>query len=451
MSSTQLPIDTRATLRIVTFRLLPILMVLYFMSYVDRVNVSFAAIEMNADLGMSTAAYGLGAGLFFIGYFIFEVPSNILLDKFGARVWITRIVISWGTIAGLMAFVNGETMFYVLRFLLGIAEAGFFPGIVYFLGIWFPRQQRARILSYVYMAAPISFLMGGPLSAFLMEIGNSHESFTGWRFMFATEGIITVVLGIVGFFFLVDRPSKAKWLSAAEAQDLEEKISGEDKEIAAVHGAGTLKKAFTPRVFALAFVYFGIAWGIYGIGFLLPLAISDFQTQFGLELSLLQVGLISAIPYAFAAVAMFLWSKHSDRTNERFKHVAIAAAAGGIALTLAFTFDSPYAIMAAVTVTAIGMFSTIPVFWQIPSLFLTGAAAAAGIGIINSIGNLAGFFAPYIIGGLKDATGSYQAGMLLAGLFIVSASVAVLLIRTRLRRAGEATREVRVIPQEINN
>lgn len=425
--------STAATLKRVSLRLLPIMMILYFMSYVDRVNIGFAALEMNADIGLSTAAYGLGAGLFFVGYFIFEVPSNLLLDRFGARIWITRIALTWGAVAAAMALVNNELTFYILRFLLGVAEAGFFPGLVYFLGFWFPRQQRARILSYVYMAAPVSFLLGGPLSAFLMETGNTHANFAGWRFMFAAEGILTMVLGVIGYFLLVDRPSKAKWLTAADAKSLEDQIASEDASVTATHGGHGLRAAFTPRVFALSAVYFGIAYGIYAVGFFLPSAISDFETRFGLSLSLVQIGLISAIPYAFATIAMLLWSRHSDRNAERFWHVAIPTAVGGVALAIAFTLDSPWAVMAAITVTAIGMFCAVPVFWQIPPMFLTGAAAAAGIGVANSIGNLSGFFAPYIAGWLKDSTGTYESGMLLAGACMVAAAILVFFVRRRLR------------------
>lgn len=434
-------------LRTVALRLLPMLMIMYFMSYVDRVNVGFAALEMNADLGLSSAAYGLGAGLFFIGYFIFEVPSNLLLTKFGARIWITRIVVTWGAIAGAMSLVNGEMAFYILRFLLGVAEAGFFPGIVYFLGIWFPRAQRARILSYVYVAAPVSFFLGSPLSAFLMNQGEALVGWPGWRFMFAAEGILTILVGIIGYTVLVDRPTKAKWLTPEEGKALEARIAAEDADVAAAHGAGSLRRAFTPRVFLLSAVYFGIGYGIYAVGFFLPLAVSGFQKQYGFTLDVVQIGLITAIPYLFATIAMLLWSRRSDAKSERFLHVVAPATIGGLALAITFSFNSPIATMAGVTVAAIGMFCCIPVFWQIPSSFLTGTAAAAGIGVINSVGNLSGFFAPYLAGILKDTTGSYQPGMLVAGSFMVAAACLVLVIRKQTHRrervaaeAGEASK-----------
>ncbi|WP_338889310.1 MFS transporter [Rhodococcus sovatensis] len=422
------PTKQHDVLRKVAFRLLPMLMVLYFLNYLDKVNVGFAALEMNADIGLSSAAYGLGAGLFFVGYFFFEVPSNLLLTKFGARIWITRIVLTWGVIAASMSLVQGETSFYILRFLLGVAEAGFFPGIVYLLGVWFPRQQRARILSYVYAAAPVSFLLGSPVSAFLMDQGHGFAGMPGWRFMFAAEGLVTVVAGIVAFFVLVDRPTKAKWLTAQEGEELERRVAAEDAAVDATHNASSIRSAFTGRVFLLSFVYFGIAYGIYAVGFFLPQAIKGFEGQFGLTLSGMQIGLMSAIPYGFATAAMLYWSRRSDARGERIYHVLIPALVGGVALTFSFALGSPFAVMAGITVAAIGMFCCIPVFWQIPASFLTGAAAAAGIGVINSIGNLSGFFAPYLAGYLRDVTGSYQPGMLVAGLFMIASGFLVVLV-----------------------
>ncbi len=437
-------------LRKVVVRLIPMLMVLYFLNYVDKVNVGFAALEMNADLGLSSAAYGLGAGLFFIGYFLFEVPSNLMLTRFGARNWITRIVLTWGAIAASMSLVQGEVSFYILRFLLGVAEAGFFPGIVYFLGVWFPRAQRARILSYVYAAAPLSFLLGSPISAYLMDQGHGFAGMPGWRFMFAAEGVATMIAGIIGYFVLVDRPTKAKWLTADEGKALEARIASEDANVAKAHDGSALRKAFTTRVFVLSFVYFGIAYGIYAVGFFLPQAIDGFQAQFGISLSVPQVGLMTAIPYAFATVCMMIWSRRSDRRRERSLHVFLPATIGGVAMTFSFALQSPFAIMAGATVAAIGMFCCVPVFWQIPASFLTGAAAAAGIGVINSIGNLSGFFAPYLAGYLKDATGSYQPGMLVAGAFMIAAGFVVLLIRVQLRReeklAPERTDMIKHVP-----
>lgn len=422
----------KKVLKKVALRLLPMLMILYFLSYVDRVNVGFAALTMNIDLGLSATAYGLGAGVFFIGYFLFEVPSQFMLDKFGARIWITRIVVTWGAIAGAMAFVQGPISFYILRFLLGVAEAGFFPGIVYFLGIWFPRGHRARILAYVYIAAPISFLLGSPIATILMQHGDGLLGLVGWRFMFLSCGVITVIAGIIGYFILVDRPTKARWLPRADAERLEAVIAAEDAEVNAAHGGHSIRNAFSPRVFLLGLIFFGIAYGVYAVGFFLPQIVAGFQATYGVQFSLTQIGLITAIPYAVASAVMLPWSRHSDKRQSRFVHVAITCFVGGTALAVSLILGSPILSMIGISITAIGVFCSIPVFWQIPPTFLTGTAAAAGIGVINSIGNLAGFFAPYISGHFKDLTGSLQPGMIVASAFTLLSGVLVLVVRARI-------------------
>lgn len=440
-------IDKRV-LKKVALRLLPMLMVLYFLSYVDRVNVGFAALTMNVDLGLSATAYGLGAGVFFIGYFLFEVPSQFMLDKFGARIWITRIVVTWGAIAGAMAFVQGPTSFYILRFLLGVAEAGFFPGIIYFLGIWFPRGQRARIVAYVYIAAPISFLLGSPIATILMQHGDGLFGLVGWRVMFLACGLITIAAGIVGYFILVDRPAKAKWLAKADAERLEAVIAAEDAAVNDAHDGHSIRKAFSPRVFMLGLIFFGIAYGVYAVGFFLPQIVSGFQATYGMEFSLTQVGLITAIPYAVATAVMLPWSRHSDKRQSRFIHVAITCFVGGAALAVSLVLGSPILSMIGISITAVGVFCSIPVFWQIPPTFLTGTAAAAGIGLINSIGNLAGFFAPYISGYFKDMTGSLQPGMLVASAFTLLSGALVLVARARIIKNAKISTEA--LPQTIS-
>lgn len=431
----------KPVLKKVAVRLLPMLMILYFLSYVDRVNVGFAALTMNVDLGLSATAYGLGAGVFFIGYFLFEVPSQFMLDKFGARIWITRIVVTWGAIAAAMAFVQGPISFYILRFLLGVAEAGFFPGIIYFLGMWFPRGQRARIVAFVYIAAPISFLLGSPISTMMMQYGDGIFGLVGWRFMFLIEGLITIAAGVVGYFILVDRPSKAKWLDKADALRLEATIAAEDAAVDAAHDGHSIRKAFSPRVFMLGLIYFGIAYGVYAVGFFLPQIVSGFQATYGVKFDLTQIGLITAIPYAVATAVMLPWSRHSDKTQSRFVHVAITCFLGGTALAVSLVLGSPLLSMIGICITAVGVFCSIPVFWQIPPTFLTGTAAAAGIGVINSIGNLAGFFAPYISGYFKDMTGSLQPGMLVASAFTLLSGALVLVARARIIKNAKAAAE----------
>ncbi|QHK18572.1 MFS transporter [Pseudarthrobacter psychrotolerans] len=428
----------RKVLRKVALRLLPMLMILYFLSYLDRVNVGFAALTMNADLGFSATAYGLGAGLFFIGYFLFEVPSNLLLAKFGARIWITRIILTWGAIAGMMAFVQGPISFYILRFLLGAAEAGFFPGIIYFLGLWFPRSERGRIVAFIYAAAPVSFLLGSPLSTLLIQYGHGFMGLAGWRFMFAIEGLATVAAGIVAYFILVDRPTKAKWLPTADAKRLEGLIAAEDAAVKATHSSHSLRKAFSPRVFLLGLIYFGISYGAYAIGFFLPQIVSGFQATYGVKFNLTQIGLITAIPFAIATAVMLPWARHSDKKQERFVHLAITTFLGGAAIAVSLLLGSPVLSMVGITFTAVGIYCSIPVFWQLPPTFLTGTAAAAGLGVINSLGNLSGFFAPYLSGYFKDMTGSLQPGMLVASGFTLLSGVLVLVLRTQINKNHKA-------------
>jgi len=365
----------RRVVRKAARRLLPLLVLLYLINYLDRVNIGFAALTMNADLGLSSAAYGLGAGLFFIGYFFFEVPSNVVLHKVGARLWIARIMITWGLVASATAFVQGEVSFYVVRVLLGIAEAGFFPGVLLYLTYWFPRAERARIVALTFLAVPLASVIGSPLSTVLIQHGDGLLGFdAGWRFMFFVEGLPALVLGVAVLFLLPSRPSSARWLTPAEATALEERLAAEDAR--EVGSEVPTRQALTdPRVLALSVVYFGIVFGLYVLAFFLPQVIAGFQEQFGTTFSLLQVGLVTAVPYAFAAVAMVLWARHSDRAGERAGHVTVAAFIGAVAIAAAPYMDSPLAVMLFTTVRALGVYAAIPVFWQLPTRLLTGVAA----------------------------------------------------------------------------
>jgi ACS family tartrate transporter-like MFS transporter len=415
-------------------RLLPLLVLLYLVNYLDRVNVGFAALTMNADLGLSSAAYGLGAGLFFIGYFVFEVPSNIALHKVGARLWIARIMITWGLVASATAFVQGEVSFYVVRVLLGVAEAGFFPGVLLYLTYWFPRPERARIVALTFLAVPLSSVLGSPLSTLLIQHGEGLLGFdAGWRFMFFVEGLPAVVLGVVVLLFLPDRPTRARWLTAAEATALEAHLAAEEAEV--VGREVPTRQALTdPRVIALSLVYFGIVFGLYVLAFFLPQVIRGFQEQFGTTFSLLEIGLVTAVPYVFAAVAMVLWARHSDRTGEREWHVAASTFVGAAGIAAALYMDSPLAVMACITVCAVGVFAAIPVFWTLPTRLLTGVGAAAGIALVNSFGNLAGFAAPYVTGWLEDLTGSFRTGMWVVAVLMVAAGLIALRSRPAARR-----------------
>ena len=422
----------RRVVRKAARRLLPLLVLLYLVNYLDRVNVGFAALRMNADLGLSSAAYGLGAGLFFIGYFFFEVPSNVVLHKVGARLWIARIMITWGLVASATAFVQGEVSFYVVRVLLGIAEAGFFPGVLLYLTYWFPRAERARIVALTFLAVPLASVIGSPLSTVLIQHGDGLLGFdAGWRFMFFVEGLPALALGVAVLFLLPSRPSSARWLTGSEATALEEHLAAEDAR--EVGSEVPTRRALTdPRVLALSVVYFGIVFGLYVLAFFLPQVIAGFQEQFGTTFSLLQVGLVTAVPYAFAAVAMVLWARHSDRTGERALHVAVPAFVGAVAIAAALYMSSPLAVMVCVTVCAIGVYAAIPVFWQLPTRLLTGVGAAAGIALINSFGNLAGFAAPYLTGWLEGLTGSFRTGLWVVAVLMVAAGL--LALRTRHTR-----------------
>jgi MFS family permease len=381
---------------------------------------------MRPDLGLSATAYGLGAGLFFIGYFLFEVPSNVILHRVGARIWIARIMISWGVIASATAFVQGPVSFYIVRFLLGFAEAGFFPGIILYLTYWFPRAQRARVVALFFLAVPLSSVFGGPLSGLLIDHGEGVLGFdAGWRFMFFVEGIPAVVLGVVVFFVLPSRPRDAGWLSREQSSALETVIETEDANQVPGH-VGVRAALADRRVLALSVVYFGIVFGLYVLAFFLPQVVDDLEGS----LTGTQIGLITAIPYAVAAVVMVLVARHSDRTGERTWHVAGPALVGAAGVAVALYLDSPYLVIAAVTVCACGVFAAIPVIWQLPAAFLTGVGAAAGIALVNSFGNLAGFVGPYLTGWLDDLTGSLRAGMwAVAGFMTLSAVIVVVLGR----------------------
>ncbi|WP_433559122.1 MFS transporter [Pseudonocardia xinjiangensis] len=423
------------------WRLLPFLGLCYLLNYVDRVNVGFAALTMNRDLGLSAAAYGLGAGLFFVGYFFFEVPSNVILHRVGARLWIARIMITWGVVASATAFVQGEISFYVVRFLLGIAEAGFFPGIILYLTYWFPRARRAKVVALFFLAVPLSSVLGAPLSTLLIQNGGGLLGFdAGWRFMFFVEGIPAVLVGVLVLVLLPDRPTRARWLSAPEQQALERRIADEDAA-QVPQETGIRAGLRDRRVVALSTVYFGVVFGLYVLAFFLPQVVSDLQEQFDITFSLVEIGLITAVPYAVASVAMVLNARHSDRTGERRLHIAVPAFLGAAGVAVALYLDSPYLVMAAMTVCAVGVYSAIPVIWQLPSAFLTGVGAAAGIALINSFGNLSGFAGPYLTGWLQDLTGSFRTGMFVVAAFMVLAGVIVLRLEPAPAPAGHGPAE----------
>ena len=404
----------KRTLRKITWRIVPFIMILYLIAYIDRVNIGFAAITMKEDLGFTASILGFGAGIFFLGYFLFEVPSNIILHKVGARIWIARVMVTWGIIAGGMAFVESSTSFYVMRFLLGVAEAGFFPGIILYLSYWFPARNRAGVIALFMAAAPIATAIGSPISAALLEM-HGIMGLAGWQWMFLIEAIPAVILGVVVFFYMTDRPEKAAWLKPDEREWLVKTMQAEDANKGDQQHHSILRGLANPRVLALALIYFGTSAGLYTLGIWAPQIIKE------LGVSSMTVGLLNAIPPIISVVAMILWSRHSDKTNERTWHVALACLTAAVGLAIAASTGSMFGLIAALTIVNVGISCSKPPLWSMPTMFLSGAAAATGIATINSIGNLGGFAGPAMIGWVKDQTGSFAGGLyFVAGLLILS-------------------------------
>ena len=417
------------TLRAVTVRLVPLLMALYFVNFLDRTNLGIAKAEISADLQLSATMFGLASGIFFIGYVLVEVPSNLALVRFGARRWLARIAVSWGIVAVAIAFAPNAGTLLVLRFLLGVAEAGLFPGVVFYLSQWFPAAYRARVVGVFMLAVPVASAVGTPLAAWLIQTGHGVWGLAGWRFMMICVGLPAVLLGLVCWFYLTDRPADAHWLNSAQRRWLTDTLAAEERQISTQYRFPLRRTLTSPRVWALAIVYFAVAYGLYALAFFLPSIVAGFRKTFGVQLSLLQVGFITAVPYVFGAVAMFLWSRHADRTREHVWHVAIPLLLGGLAIPMALYLRHPVAVMVPVVIAAMGIFAALPVFWALPSRFLTGAAAAAGIGLINSLGNLGGFAAPYATGALEDLIGTNKAGMWAVGVLLVLGSILVVWLR----------------------
>jgi ACS family tartrate transporter-like MFS transporter len=403
-------------------RLIPYLLLLYVAAYLDRINVGFAAIAMKADLGFSDTVYGLGAGLFFVGYFLFEVPSNLLLERMGARVWLARIMITWGAISTAMMFVKSATAFYVLRFLLGAAEAGFFPGVLLYLTWWFPAKERARAIAQFVTAAMLAWVVGGPLSGLLMKL-DGLQGLRGWQWLFLLEGLPSVILGFVTLRLLPERPMKARWLSAEERAWLEEELQ---RERAGQRRVPTLAVLREGRFWLICAAYFLLTIGSYGFSLWLPQVLSAATGA-----STLQVGLLAAIPYGLTAFGMVRIAARSDRTGERRLHVAVPLLAAALGLAGAALTSNPWLLVAALSAAAIGNFGCLGPFWALATRYLGPAAAAGGIALINSIGNLGGFLGPWIVGFVKDRTAGYAGGFLALAAALVGAGAILLALRER--------------------
>jgi ACS family tartrate transporter-like MFS transporter len=428
MPANQLPELGARTLRRVRRRIMPLIVLLYFIAYLDRNNVGFAKLTMSEDIGLSASAYGLGAGIFFLGYALLEIPSNGGMYRFGARRWIARILISWGIFATAMALVNGETTFYVVRFLLGAAEAGFFPAILFYLTLWFPAAQRVTVLGIFILAQPISNALGAPVSGLLLQL-EGVMGLHGWQWLYIVEGVPAVLLGVLTPILMTDRPSHAKWLETDEREwltkTMDEELAHKQKG-APHHFLAGLKD---PRTIAYSALYFGLVCGIYGLGLWMPTivaALGKFNTT--------EVGFIVAIPYTIAAVFVYFWGRRSDRTGNRVMHASISMVMAAIGLVAAGSLVQVNAVLAliALTLAAMGIYSAIAPFLAMPSTALVGAAAAAGLAMVNSLGNLGGFVAPYAVGLLNDATGDNRSGLVfLAACLAITALATFLYARKR--------------------
>jgi len=419
----------RRTIVKVSWRLLPLVVVAYLVAYIDRTNIAVAALTMNKDLGFSASLYGIGAGIFFIGYALFEVPSNMILEKVGARMWIARIMITWGIVSGLMATVIGPISFLSLRFLLGVAEAGFFPGMILYFTYWFPARYRGRVISTLFIAVPVANAAASAISGAILEM-DGILGLKGWQWVFVIEAIPAVLLAFVVLRYMTDRPAVANWLDADEKEWLESELRAERAKVDAAGKLRVLQVLTDPRVLALSAIYFFSATANYGITFFLP------QIVKGLGHSNLMTGFLSAIPYTVGVLGLLAFGYSSDRFMERRRHLIAAASLGGCGFLLAAWAGNSYWALAAMCIATMGTYGSRPTMWPMPSQFLTGASAAVGIALINSIGNLGGYVGPFVVGWIKDSTKSFEMGVyFLAGCAFSSALIAYF-----AKRATGATR-----------
>lgn len=423
--------ELTSALRKASTRLLPFLILLYFLAFLDRVNVSFAALSMNADLGLSPFIYGLGAGIFFLGYVLFEVPSNLILHKVGARIWIARIMVTWGIVSACTAFVTGPNSFIAVRFLLGIAEAGFFPGIILYLTYWYPAAVRGRIVSAFMIAIPLSTVIGAPISTALLDV--SIFGLKGWQSLFLLEGVPSVLMGIVVLFYLPDGPAQARWLTNGERAAIKAQLAAEAAVAKPEHGLKAVLMA--PKLWAFGLVYFCIVLALYGLNFWTPLMVRSLS-----GLSNVQVGWLTALPSLFAAVGMYLWGMWSDRTGRRATFLVIPCMIGVAGFVLSLILPSPATGLLAILIGTVCVYLSLPIFWTLPTAMLTGTAAAGGIALINSIGNVSGYVGPFLLGALQQSTGSYAGGFacLGASLFLAAVLAAILARKPAGRREPTA-------------
>ncbi|WP_457107966.1 MFS transporter [Methylobacterium sp. P5_C11] len=415
----------RRTVARVSRRLLPLIVLIYFVAYMDRTNVGFAAFGLNREFGFSATLYGWAAGIFFLGYVIFEVPSNVLLERAGARLWIARIMVTWGLVAGSMALITGPASFLALRFLLGVAEAGFFPGVILYFTYWFPKRYRARVVAALFLAVPGSNALTAVISGALLQLDGTL-GLHGWQWLFLLEAVPSILLALAVLALMTDRPEQAAWLTAEERRWLEEELATERAGTIRTHGHFTLRTVLTDRrILALGAIYFCIGTATYGITFFMPPILKS------LHLTDWQTGVATAVPYIVGTLGMIAWSWSSDRRNERRWHFAIAALVAALGLIVSGPMLGSLWALTAMSVATIGLYGSKPAFWAMPGEFLAGPAAAGGIALINAIGNLGGFVGPYVLGWLKDDTGTYEAGLyFLAACALASAAITVVSVRS---------------------
>ncbi len=425
----------RQTVKKVGWRIIPFLFICFAAAYIDRVNVGFAALSMNQDLGFSSAIYGLGAGIFFIGYFLLEVPGNLIMAKVGARIWISRILVTWGIISACTALVHTPTQFYVVRFLLGIAEASFFPGMIYYLSNWFQTKDQAKAIAFFMMSLPVCNVIGSPMSTYLLSF--TWLGWAGWKWLFILEAVPSVILGFVAFFFLTDKPEQAKWLEDDERNWLVKVLTAEKN-----HKQGkkkyTVLQAFADRdILIMALAYFAWMCGNYGVIMFLPTLVKHLSATMSNQ----AVGIWVMLPYTVAFLTMIFVGRHSDKTNERRFHVVACMIAGAVGLLASVYFADVSVItsMLLYTITVAGLYGAYCPWWAIPSSFMTEAAAAGAIAFVNSIGNLGGFVGPYGMGLIRDSTGSYTIGIV----FLAACLAICGVLTCFLKRSGKAV-EIKV-------
>ena len=432
----------RRTIAKVSWRLLPLVALAYCIAYIDRSNISFAALTMNKDLGFSAYIYGWGAGIFFFGYFLFEIPSNLILEKIGARIWIARIMITWGIISALTAFVTGPTSFLIIRFLLGAAEAGFFPGMILYFTYWFPAEYRGRVISTLFVAQPVANAVASIVSAAILGM-DGILGFKGWQWIFILEALPAVLLGLVIFKVMTDKPARAEWLAEDERNWLQARIDSENRQVEST-GRLTLMRALgDPRVVALSLIYLASVTANYGIVFFMPQIIK------GIGLSNMMTGVAASVPYIIGTIGLIAWGWSSDLNQERRWHLIVASTLGALGLAFAAWSGASWWALLGMSAATTGIYGSRAAFWPMPSLFLTGTAAAGAIALINATGNLGGYIGPFIVGWIKDATDSFQAGLyFLAACSLMAAIIAFFAARAAGDPAAMARASARTAAAE---